>query len=72
MKNEQDISGQIEVLREALRRLDSVQGGQKEVIEQAQTYIETGVLRREDYKIVEPTTVRTADLTLSILGRQNR
>jgi hypothetical protein len=45
-----------------MQNLEGLQGDQKDMIERVQGFIQAGVLKQEDYRIVAPTTVRGQEL----------
>jgi hypothetical protein len=58
MTAEKGIAERIEELQKSKQVGDVLSGKQKDAIEQAQSWLETGVVKKEDYKIVAPTTIR--------------
>ncbi len=62
MIDEKTISERIEELQKAMESLEGLQGDQKDMIERVQGFIQAGVLKKEDYRIVAPTTVRGQEL----------
>lgn len=69
MNEEKTVAERIEELQKAMENLEGLQGDQKEVIERVQEFIQSGVLKQEDYRIVAPTSVRGQELASSHLVR---